>query len=81
MPVVTSLRDRPVLAVPKKGNGAEKSRVNKTAPINRTNLPDAVPCPECSTGLQDVETCTRCDGTGRVSPATETRWVRSGGAT
>jgi DnaJ-class molecular chaperone len=69
VPVVSSLRDRPILAVPKKDQThKEKSRSDKSAPIRRTNTPSRVPCPDCGSGLQDVETCTTCDGTGRVSP-------------
>jgi DnaJ-class molecular chaperone len=59
--------ERPVHAVPKPSGKASSSKGDKTAPIKRTNLPDTVACPECSTGLQDVETCTTCDGTGRIT--------------
>jgi DnaJ-class molecular chaperone len=54
--------------VPKPSGSSGKSKADKTAPITRTNMPDKVACPACATGLQDVETCTVCDGTGRVTP-------------
>jgi hypothetical protein len=62
-----SIPERPVRAVPKPSGKVPSSKGDKIAPITRTNLPDLVACPECSTGLQDIETCTVCDGAGRIS--------------
>jgi hypothetical protein len=62
-----TLPDRPMRAVPKPSGKAPSSKGDKTAPIIRTNLPDMVACPKCSTGTEDGETCTVCDGAGRIT--------------
>lgn len=71
-------RERPFTPVPKSSvKGGEKSKINKTAPIRRVNLPspEDVPCPECSMGLQDLALCTICDGAGRITKsASGTYW-------